>query len=80
MGKHDLGHYKRLSLTSISGLAIFLVGLQPQLIFSAELPEVGEFAPEFEMVGSDGETYKLCNFRGKQAVILAWYPKAFTGG
>ena len=80
MGKHDLGHYKRLSLPSISGLAIFLVGLQPQLIFSAELPEVGELAPEFEMVGSDGETYKLSNFRGKRAVILAWYPKAFTGG
>ena len=80
MGKHDLGPFKRLSLTSISGLAFFLIGLPHQVMFSAELPEVGEFAPEFEMVGSDGETYKLSNFRGKRAVILAWYPKAFTGG
>ena len=80
MGKHNLGLFKHLSLTSISGLVIFLIGLPPQLIFSAELPEVGEFAPDFEMVGSDGETYKLSKFRGKQAVVLAWYPKAFTGG
>ena len=80
MGKHDLGPVKRLKLASISGLAIALICLKTQMIFSAEFPEVGEFAPEFELVGSDGKTYKLSNFRGKQAVILAWYPKAFTGG
>ena len=28
----------------------------------------------------DGKTYKLSEFRGKQAVVIAWYPKAFTGG
>jgi peroxiredoxin Q/BCP len=30
--------------------------------------------------GSDGRTYALAQFKGKQAVVLAWFPKAFTGG
>jgi peroxiredoxin Q/BCP len=41
---------------------------------------VGDSAPDFELPGSDGKTYKLSDFQGKQAVVLAWYPKAFTGG
>ena len=41
---------------------------------------VGDPAPEFELVGSDGETYRLVDFRGQQVVVLAWFPKAFTGG
>lgn len=44
----------------------------------AELKE-GDAAPDFEMKGSDGETYKLSELKGK-AVVVAWYPKAFTGG
>jgi thioredoxin-dependent peroxiredoxin len=42
--------------------------------------KVGDDAPDFELVGSDGKTYKLSDFKGKQAVVVAWYPKAFTGG
>ena len=37
-------------------------------------------APEFSLAGSDGKTYNLADFRGKQAVVIAWFPKAFTGG
>ncbi len=40
----------------------------------------GDDAPNFELKGSDGKTYKLSDFKGKQAVVIAWYPKAFTGG
>ena len=29
---------------------------------------------------TDGKTYKLSDFKGKQAVVLAWFPKAFTQG
>ncbi len=46
----------------------------------AELPKVGDMAPAFEMQGSDGKTYSAKDFAGKQAVIVAWFPKAFTGG
>lgn len=41
---------------------------------------VGDAAPEFELVGSDGKTYTSQQFKGKQAIVIAWYPKAFTGG
>src|SRR3954454_4376117 len=48
---------------------------------SAEELKVGDQAPDFTMVGSDGKTYKLSelNKQGK-AVIVAWFPRAFTGG
>ena len=42
--------------------------------------KVGDPAPAFELQGSDGKTYKLSDFKGKQMVVLAWFPKAFTGG
>jgi peroxiredoxin Q/BCP len=42
--------------------------------------KVGEPAPDFELKASDGKTYKLTDFRGKQPVVVAWFPKAFTGG
>jgi peroxiredoxin Q/BCP len=45
----------------------------------AEL-KVGDPAPPFTLVGSDGRTYRLADFRGKQVVVLAWFAKAFTSG
>ncbi len=42
-------------------------------------PKVGDNAPAFELKGSDGKTYKLEDLKGK-VVVLAWFPKAFTGG
>jgi peroxiredoxin Q/BCP len=41
---------------------------------------VGDKAPNFELKGSDGKTYKLSDFKGQKPVVLAWFPKAFTGG
>ncbi len=40
----------------------------------------GDPAPPFSLVGSDGKTHALADHVGKQAVVLAWFPKAFTGG
>ncbi|HEY8569969.1 peroxiredoxin [Microbulbifer sp.] len=42
--------------------------------------QVGEPAPEFSLQASDGKTYTLSDFKDKQAVVIAWYPKAFTKG
>ena len=42
--------------------------------------EVGQPAPDFIAVDQDGERYQLSQFRGKQSVVLAFYPKDFTGG
>jgi len=37
-------------------------------------------APDFSLQASDGKTYDLVDFRGAQAVVIAWYPRAFTRG
>jgi peroxiredoxin Q/BCP len=42
--------------------------------------KVGDKAPDFALQASDGKTYKLADFKGKQAVALAWFPKALTSG
>jgi peroxiredoxin Q/BCP len=42
--------------------------------------EAGDMAPDFALAGSDGKTYHLSDFKGKRAVVVAWFPKAFTGG
>lgn len=40
---------------------------------------VGDPAPDFTLPASDGRTYTLSQLRGR-AVVLAWFPKAFTAG
>src|SRR5437773_875145 len=42
--------------------------------------KVGDQAPNFKLQASDGKTYQLTDFKGKEAVVLAWFPKAFTQG
>lgn len=46
--------------------------------YSADL-KVGDQAPDFALPGSDGKVHKLSDYKGK-TVVLAWFPKAFTGG
>lgn len=68
---------KILFLVGLVGLAVlFLVAAmrnRPDL-------KAGDKAPDFTLKGSDGKEYTLSQFAGKQAVVLAWFPKAFTGG
>lgn len=40
---------------------------------------VGDKAPDFTLPGTDGKSHSLSELKGK-TVILAWFPKAFTGG
>jgi hypothetical protein len=41
----------------------------------------GDRAPDFALPGSDGRTYTLHDLLGRgETVVLAWFPKAFTGG
>jgi hypothetical protein len=41
---------------------------------------VGDVAPEFSLSGSDGKHHSLASYRGRQAVVLVWFAKAFTEG
>ena len=41
--------------------------------------KVGDQAPNFTLPATDGQTYSLSGLKGK-TVVLAWFPKAFTGG
>jgi peroxiredoxin Q/BCP len=59
--------------------ALVLVAFLSAPVFAAEL-KVGDKAPDFKLPGSDGKTHSLKEFAGKKAVVIAWYPKAFTGG
>ena len=65
----------KLLLSAMVSLAAAAAGLQQTPV---ELKE-GDKAPDFSLPGSDGKTHKLADFKGR-AVVLAWFPKAFTGG
>ena len=65
---------KLLSLVAGLALANSLFAISAQ----AEL-KVGDPAPDFKLPGSDGKTYQLSDLKGT-AVVVAWFPKAFTGG
>ena len=58
-------------------LAACLVG--GFLTWSSLAVEVGDAAPDFRLPGSDGRQHALTDYRG-QFVVLAFFPKAFTGG
>ena len=70
----------RTALTMMAGAAFSLLAS----VVSGQTPapelKVGDLAPAFSLPGSDGKTYRLADYKGKNAVVLAWFPKAFTGG
>jgi peroxiredoxin Q/BCP len=47
---------------------------------TADLPKVGEQAPDFTLGSDEGHDVSLADFRGKQAVVLYFYPKDDTTG
>ncbi|MEL7044136.1 MAG: peroxiredoxin [Pseudomonadota bacterium] len=69
-----------LGKLTLSVLRPAFAALVLALCSTASALEVGEMAPDFELPASDGNTYRLSDYRGKQAVILAWFPRAFTSG
>jgi peroxiredoxin Q/BCP len=69
-------HQREIALLLGMALAIFP---GPGRALAAE-PKVGDHAPAFTLPGSDGKVHALADYQGKSAVVLAWFPKAFTGG
>ncbi len=60
-------------------LATFVAAAALGSQFTAAL-EVGDKAPDFSLQASDGKTYSMSQFLGKKPVVIAFFPKAFTGG
>jgi cytochrome oxidase Cu insertion factor (SCO1/SenC/PrrC family) len=75
---------KLMSVCSVVGLLAMAAALSAQgqppapPQYPVEL-KVGDTAPAFALMGSDGKVHKLSDYKGK-TVVLAWFPKAFTGG
>jgi peroxiredoxin Q/BCP len=46
----------------------------------SRLPEVGQPAPDFTLPSTEGTDVSLSSFRGKQAVVLYFYPRDDTPG
>jgi peroxiredoxin Q/BCP len=64
---------KALTLSMLGVLTLAAVSAAAEL-------KPGDQAPNFTLKASDGKTYTLSDFKGKQAVVIAWYPRAFTQG
>lgn len=43
-------------------------------------PKIGNLAPNFKLQDQDGNTVELKQFKGKNPVVLFFYPKAMTPG
>lgn len=71
---------KTLSLLGLTG-GVLAIGITAAALSQAPAVElkVGDVAPNFALAGSDGKTHRLSDYKGR-AVVLAWFPKAFTGG
>jgi thioredoxin-dependent peroxiredoxin len=48
--------------------------------FAADMPKVGDVAPDFSVAASDGTTVHLKDYVGKGNIILYFYPKDDTTG
>ena len=58
--------------------ALAAISISASIGWAQEL-KVSDVAPDFTLKASDGKTYTLSQLKGR-TVVLAWFPKAFTGG
>jgi peroxiredoxin Q/BCP len=63
------------ALMTLGLAAALAVGLSAQ----SGVLEVGDMAPDFDLMGTDNRTHRLSDYRG-QTVVVAWFPRAFTTG
>ena len=63
---------------------LFVLGVLVAVALAANVTHAqelgpGDAAPPFALPGSDGNTHTLADYSGR-TVVIAWFPKAFTGG
>jgi len=57
-----------------------LVSIFVAFIIRMKNLKIGMVAPDFTLMGDDGQKHKISQHLGKKNVVLAFYPKDFTGG
>jgi peroxiredoxin Q/BCP len=67
----------RVAVSVTAAIALVVLGV---LMLRGSGLKVGDPAPDFALAGYDGKIHRLSDYKGKQAVVLAWFPKAFTSG
>ena len=70
------------ALRSAWGMAALLALMLAAPASAAPLA-AGDTAPDFALAGTDGTTWRLSELLGEggvEAVVLAWFPKAYTRG
>ena len=70
---------KALSVIAMGAMLTAGLLAQPQAPPKTHLKE-GDMAPDFTLPSTTGKPVKLSDFRGKNTVVLAFFPAAFTGG
>jgi hypothetical protein len=71
----------RMIAATIAAAAAGAVSVATGGVRSEVMLAPGDRAPDFTLAGSDGRTYRLGDLidRG-DTIVIAWFPKAFTGG
>jgi peroxiredoxin len=79
-GERELLRVQGEMMGKLAGAVLATIGFIAGLgrANAAEL-KPGDMAPPFSLPGSDGKVHSLADLKGK-TVVLAWFPKAFTGG
>lgn len=66
-------------IKQLSKLGFIAFLLLPLTAAATDL-KVGDVAPDFKLQATDGHFYQLSDYKGKQNLVLAWYPMANTRG
>ena len=70
-----------MKLVTVAALALSAcAGLMAQAQPAVQPLKVGDVAPNFTLSSTMGGKVTLADFKGKNPVVLAFFPAAFTGG
>jgi thioredoxin-dependent peroxiredoxin len=84
MGRGAVGELLKLLRVAATSATATATGLLNAATRRERGPRIvlspGDLAPDFVLAASNGRTYHLSSYRNRQAVVLFWFPRAFTGG
>jgi len=70
----------RTFAATVAAIVVGVVNVATRRVESSAVElKPGDEAPDFSLPGSDGRTYRLKDLAG-HPIVIAWFPKAFTGG